>query len=229
MENCARCQMPISDNQGVTVRRRSGGEAVICSNCAAELRQKQKQPTQQTPDPSPASDSAKSAFPTSTPSTSPADSYRFQIPGFKQNILSARPGGLISSPKLLLNGQEPPQAKKRNHFLVQRDDGSDVIAELKTGFLDPVPKVVINDVTYSAVPPFKWYELLWIGLPLLLIIAGGALGGLWGGVAVWANAQIFRTRMSAIVQYLLTMVVLGGAIIAYFACALSVNMLINGS
>jgi len=64
--------------------------------------------------------------------------------------------------------------------------------------------VVIGDETVLLARPLAWYEYVWVGLPVLLVFAGGALGALVGVVATYTSARIFRSDRGAFAKYVLT-------------------------
>jgi len=63
--------------------------------------------------------------------------------------------------------------------------------------------VVIGDETVLLARPLAWYEYVWVGLPVLLVFAGGALGALVGVVATYTSARIFRSDRGAFAKYVL--------------------------
>lgn len=107
------------------------------------------------------------------------------------------------SPKLYLNNG-PIRKEKRQYSLSERL-GKPFIVEIKNTPFDPVPKVFINQKSIELVTAFKWYEYLWMGLPVLLIFQGGALGGFLGALAFRANGSIFRSERNLFEKYLFTL------------------------
>lgn len=50
----------------------------------------------------------------------------------------------------------------------------------------------------------RWHEYLWAGLPLLLVLVGGAIGGLVGATAANYNVKLFRSDTPKVTKYVLT-------------------------
>lgn len=63
----------------------------------------------------------------------------------------------------------------------------------------------------------RWLEYLWAGLPLLLILFGGAIGGFVGAVATSYNVRLFRSNASRARKYLLSGLILLMALLIAFA------------
>ena len=130
--------------------------------------------------------------------------------------------------RLLVDGQPAPKGSKRSQFLVRGTDGRDSIVELKTVVPDPVPQVLWAGQTIRLEEPLRWYQWLWVGVPLLLLFLGGAIGGLVGGVAVTLNVRILRSNMSGILRYAATAFVSVAACGMYLAIARTLLSAIHG-
>ena len=135
-----------------------------------------------------------------------------QYEGFEGKRLAVRPAGWLSGPKLLVDGT--PARREKGRYLVRNNTGNQVEVKLKYQ-LDPVPKIEIAGRVLELARPLRWYEYVWMCLPLLLLFIGGAVGGLCGGGGVYVNAHIFRSDRSSVAKYLLTGVVSVGAVVAY--------------
>lgn len=155
--------------------------------------------------------------------------YSLTIPGFEDHQLVVDTGGFWSSAKLLIDGEPAPKGPKRGQFALQRLDGSEAVAHFRiTNPLDPVPQVVIDGQAFTLTEPLKWYQWLWSGLPFVLVIIGGALGGLFGGIALAVNGRVFRTKLNSLARYSLTGLISLGAVIAYLISATLFNLTIHG-
>jgi Zn-dependent protease len=93
--------------------------------------------------------------------------------------------------------------------------------------LDPIPKVKIGEETVELAKPLQWYEYAWIGVPKLLVFAGGALGGFVGAGSSAVNGRIFRSDRGALSKYTLAGVttVVGG--VAFFVIAIAIQLAIG--
>ena len=139
--------------------------------------------------------------------------------GFEGRQFFLQSASLFSSPKLLIDGSPAPKGPKRGQFLLYRNDGREVIAQLRGQFVDPVPKVIIDGETLQLVEPFKWYEWVWLCLPLVLLFLGGAIGGFIGGLTAAINGYIFRSITNSALRFILTGAVSGAAVVLYLVIA----------
>ena len=77
----------------------------------------------------------------------------------------------------------------------------------------------VDGGTVLVMPGFRWYQTIWLGVPLLLIVpilAGGALGGLLGVGAYFVNLKVFRVGRGKLYRYGVTALVSMTAVVAYF-------------
>lgn len=145
-------------------------------------------------------------------------------PDLGENILVLRLS-FWKSPKLYLNNGPVPKEKKQ--YSLSDILGKPFIIEIKNTPFDPIPKVFINQEPIKLVTAFKWYEYLWMGLPLLLIFQGGALGGLLGVLAFRANGSIFRSERNQLEKYLFTLGLNVIIALSFLALAYSIQMALN--
>jgi len=151
------------------------------------------------------------------------------FPGFETNRLVLRAGSFLSGPKLLLDGQPAPKGPKRGQFSLRCNDGSHVIAQLKSvNLVDPYPQVMIDGQKVVVGEAVKWYQWLWAGLPLVLIIIGGLLGGLFGGLGAFLNGRLLYSKMNSFRRYALSGLVSLLAVAVFFVVALAFNLTIRG-
>lgn len=87
--------------------------------------------------------------------------------------------------------------KKSGKTTIEDDNGRQTVVVLSYNFFQHAYFVKIDNQTLYLAPRFKWYELAWLWIPLLLIFGGGALGGLIGGLAGSANSALYRKWYSA--------------------------------
>lgn len=146
-----------------------------------------------------------------------------QHPAFAAQQLSVEAAGLFSGPKLLLNGAPVPKLKGR--YVVKSDSGEDTTIELKYNWFDPIPKIKIAGELESLAEPLAWYEMLWIGAPVLLMFIGGAIGGFLGVLAVLANGRVFRGDNSGLQKYAYSALISAGAVVAWAAVAIPMQSL----
>lgn len=127
------------------------------------------------------------------------------FPGFEGRRLVMRATGLFSSAKLFQDGQPAPKGPKRNQYTLHRNDGSQVVAQIKAiNPISPYPQLIIDGQNVPLGESLKWYQWIWAGLPLLLVVIGGGLGALFGFIGAFLNGRIFYSDRSQPVKFLLT-------------------------
>ena len=68
-------------------------------------------------------------------------------------------------------------------------------------------------------PKLTWYQYIWIGWPIALVIVGGLIGGACGGAAWALNQKVFQATQHPVMRYLWTGLISIAAIITYFIVA----------
>jgi hypothetical protein len=136
--------------------------------------------------------------------------------------LALRSGGMFSGPRLLIDGAEVKG--KRLRFSLRDNTGNTREVRLRSNGFDPIPKVEIEGRTLVLARPLAWYEYAWMGLPIVLVFAGGALGVLFGLSAVYTSARVFRGDGSATAKYGLSALISLGASAAFFACVIALQL-----
>jgi hypothetical protein len=111
---------------------------------------------------------------------------------------------------------------------VRSDQGTNVTIELKHNFLDPVPRVRVGGETVELARALAWYEYLWIGIPILHVFAGGAIGAVVGLSAAYASARVFRADLNAIARYSFTGLISVAALVAFAVLATLAQLAIHG-
>jgi hypothetical protein len=146
--------------------------------------------------------------------------YPLKLDGFEGQTVEVQPAGVLSGPKLLLNGQPAPPGPKRGQMALRRNDGRDVLVRWRPQFLGlDVPQVYVDGYVMNVAPPLPMFVWLWSALPILLVLIGGALGALAGFVAFAISTRIFRSSLPALGQYGLSLLVSLLAVIVYLTLA----------
>ena len=144
--------------------------------------------------------------------------FPVSYPGFEGQKLIVKSAGIFDwGSKLLYNGSSPKRVK--GSYVVKNNSGSEVLIKLKNDFLDPVPKVIIGQDVIQLARPLKWYEYVWVGFPIILVLQGGAIGGFAGGLAAYTSSRIFRSNRGIVAKYALTGLISVVAVIAYLILA----------
>lgn len=142
--------------------------------------------------------------------------YPLTIEGFTGQTIEMVPPGLLSPAKLLVNGAPAPKGPKMGQMLLRRADGREVVAKWKLQMLGTdIPNLEVDGKVIRIVPPLKWYEFTWAGIPILLLFIGGAVGGGVGAVGTIMNVKIFRSSMPAIAKYFLALLVFAMAMLLW--------------
>jgi hypothetical protein len=146
-------------------------------------------------------------------------------PTFKSKRLSVEPASFFSGPKLLLDGVAVKKQKGR--YPVVSDSGQQVLIQMRYNLLDPIPTVKIGDAAVELAKPLQWFEYAWIGVPMLLVFAGGALGGFVGAGSTVVNGRIFRSDRSAVSKYALAAVTSITSAAIFLVLAVAISMAIG--
>jgi hypothetical protein len=143
-------------------------------------------------------------------------------PAFKSKRLSVETASFLAGPKLLLNGVV--LKRKGRTYLVESDSGQELAIKVMYNFLDPIPKVKIGEETIELAKPLQWYEYAWIGVPMLLVFSGGALGAFVGAGSTVVNGRIFRSDRGVFSKFALAGVttLVGAAVFFVLVVALRV-------
>jgi len=153
--------------------------------------------------------------------------YAFTPPGFANQGLAIELSGPFSEPRLLIAGERARRGPGKRTYVIQRDDGTGTLAKLEGAavFVDPIPRVRIDDTLHEVAPRLRWYEMVACWLPVSLILTGGVLGGVFGGLAVAVNARVFRLGWSSALTWAAVVGVMVGAFAAYVLAALAFELL----
>ena len=146
-------------------------------------------------------------------------------PMFKSKRLSVETASIFTGPKLLLDGVVVKRKDRR--YLVASDRGQELPVKVVYNFLDPIPKVKIGEVMIELAKPLQWFEYAWIGIPMLLVFAGGALGGFVGAGSTVVNGRIFRSERSTAAKYALAAITTVAGVAVFFVLAVAIQIAIG--
>ncbi len=148
--------------------------------------------------------------------------------GFEGRQLVVESAGFFAGPRLMLDGQPASKGPKRGQLLIRRNDGIDVIAQLRSVFIDPIPQLTVDGKTIRIAAPLPWHVWLWGGLPILLLFLGGALGGGLGVAAMMINGRVFRTDMHGALKFAITGAISLVTVLVFFTLAIVLNLAFRG-
>jgi len=92
-------------------------------------------------------------------------------PAFSGRGLLIRTAGLVKGARLVIDSEE--KKGKRQKYQLRDNSGREVEVRLRSNVFDPIPKVEIDGQTITLARPLTWYEYAWMGLPIVLVFAGG--------------------------------------------------------
>ncbi len=73
-----------------------------------------------------------------------------------------------------------------------------------------------TDQPTSSSVKLPWYEHAWSGLPLVLMLVGGAIGGACGGVGYALSTAVFKKAMPTPAKYVISLLISIAAAGMYF-------------
>jgi len=155
--------------------------------------------------------------------------YPVKVEGFEGHNLTVTSDELISNPKLLIDGQPAPAGQKRGEFILHRNNGSKVVAQLTSAYLgfDPVPRLSLDGKIIQIMPSLDRFEWVWSAIPLILFFTGGILGTLFGVLGFAFNVRVFRSERSILQKFILTTLISIAAAGITYGLPLITNPLIN--
>ena len=128
--------------------------------------------------------------------------YPISIEGFEGHKIEVQVR-FMRGMLIIVDGQPAPRGKLWGTWVLQRNDSKEVLAAWKPQRLGlDVPQLVVAGKVIDVVGPLRFYELLWCGLPLLILFMPDFLLGLFAGfLGLWLNIQIFRTGIKPAGKY----------------------------
>lgn len=130
--------------------------------------------------------------------------------------------------KLLVNGEKAGKGPKRGQLLLKRNDGKEAIATLKQKMLGmDVPQVEIEGKIIELVKPLTWQQWLFAGSPIVILFLGGAIGVGIAMVGTYLNVRIFRSELSDVLKYVLSIVVTLSLSVGYIIFSVIVVFLLK--
>ncbi len=129
--------------------------------------------------------------------------YPVKIPGFGHQRIELEISGILGRTQILLNGNPAEKGHRKDEFILYQPDGVQVSAQLQNTFFDVVPKVIVHGEAYEILPPLNWYQYVFAGLSLILVLFGGGYGGLLGMISFLINIRLFRSSFPLVLRLLL--------------------------
>lgn len=129
--------------------------------------------------------------------------YNFKLSDFPNSNFEMDTNIWTGKTKLFKDGMALEQSKEKGKpFLIATTSGTILKAFPKPTFPDLIPCLEIAGIKHSVVEALKWHQYLVGGLPMILLFAGGALGGAIGAFASIFNFNTFRQQNANSIKYL---------------------------
>ncbi len=153
--------------------------------------------------------------------------YPVSIEGFEGRKVEVEVS-FWSGAKLMVDGVRAPKGSRRGEMLLTRGDGRHSVAVWKPVALGfDVPQLVVDGQTVRLVEPLRWHQWVWSALPIVLIFVGGAMGAVFGLIALSFNAGLFRSNLNPAMKYVATGAVSAAAVALYLIGAMLLNSMIG--
>ncbi len=145
--------------------------------------------------------------------------YAILIPGFEDHQILLKSAS-FSRAKLIVDGKVVKKDKGSRVIPITSVEGLIAKIEMRPSILDPLPQVWVDGEKLNIAPPIKWYQWVWISVPLIvLIVLGTFVGAIFGIPAMLLNIQVFRSRLSRVLQYVVSLLITLLAVILYMVAA----------
>ncbi len=155
--------------------------------------------------------------------------YPLKIDGFENQDIQYIQNGINASAQILVNGEPPIASENGLRWLLTRDDGKTVQAFFhKRSIFSNGQALEVDGKAYwpEGITQMKWYQYLWCSIPLVLLFIGGAVGGIFGAIGMFANTRIFyNNELQPTLKYVLTLGISIGVLVLYFVVALAISRL----
>ncbi len=151
------------------------------------------------------------------------------IEGFEGQDIVIK-SSLLSGTRMYLNDQKVPKGQRWGEMALTRNDGRVVPAMWKQQMLGfDTPQLVVEGKTIQLIEPLKWHEVVFAGLPIILVFLGGLLGAIVGVLAFTASTSIFRSGINKFSKYALAGLITIFAVLIYLVLATAFQLAINSA
>lgn len=146
-------------------------------------------------------------------------------PRFTSQQLALVAAGRFQGYALKLNGAAV--AKVNGSYTVLDDSGRPVALKIKLSAFDPVPQLRIDDEVVRLVRPLTWYEYIWLGFPMAVLMVGGPMFIVAGYPVAVLNSRILRSNRAAFERYALTGLVSIGIVGLVLLSAIAFGLILS--
>ena len=152
--------------------------------------------------------------------------YAILIPGFEDHQIVLKTAS-FSRTKLVFDGEVIKKEKGNKTLSLISMQGLIAKIEMRPSLLDPLPQMWVDNEKLIIAPPMKWYQWVWVSLPLIvLIVLGTFVGAIFGIPAMLLNIQIFRSRLSMFLRYAFSLLLTLIAVVLYMVTATYLSTLL---
>ena len=151
--------------------------------------------------------------------------YPVSIPGFENQKIELESSGFFSPSKILVDGEKAPPGEKNNEVVIQNRNGKKSKIFFQNAFFDTVPRLLVDGKIIKVVPPLKWYQYVWSGLTLFLVLFGGALGAIISMIAFLFSIRTMRTNWRTANKYLVILGIHALTMVVYVAISLLITVM----
>jgi hypothetical protein len=137
-------------------------------------------------------------------------------PELAENTITVR-YSLLSGYKIFDRGEIVK--RKKGIYIVKGANLEPIQLKLKLCLPTLEPKVILNGREVLLVEPLPTVVQVWLLLPLLFALLGGAIGGLLGAAVMVFNTSIFRSNKPVWLKWTLTFLNILGMVIIYVVIA----------
>lgn len=149
------------------------------------------------------------------PEVQPDGTVVIPIPGLGRRLVLTP--SMLTGPKLTLDGQKLPREKGMH--LVRQPEGPALRIKLKPRFVDPYPRMFVDDVEVVVMKSMPALATFWACVPLLCLLLGGCIGGIIGALATTTNYRLLRSSHPPLVRYLMVSAVNVGTLFFFVVLA----------
>ena len=154
--------------------------------------------------------------------------HTFTLPEFPGSVFEIETSIWTGKSNLWMDEVPVEQSSEKGKpFLIRKADGGYVQAFPKPAFPELFPDLEINGTKHKIVEKLKWYQYALAALPLLLVFAGGAIGGGVGMLGTIFGLQAFRQQGTELANYIKVIAIVVASYILYFSAAAFLHLLIN--
>jgi len=127
--------------------------------------------------------------------------YPVNIPGCENKKVEVQIAGFVTPVKIFVNDEPALPGKRRNELVLKGKGGKPVSVYVQSAFFYFIPRLRVAGQTIHIAPPLKWYQYVWSGIPLILVLYGGMLGAILALIGFIFNVRLSRSNLSPLLRF----------------------------